>query len=88
MNMDEIPLDDQILIYPNPVSQQLLIECPVPSGEIKIAFYDLRGKMVAEKHFQSSDKLVEIEVGDLQAGIYVVEVRAGKSIFNRRVVVY
>jgi len=87
MNIDEIPLDDQIRIYPNPVSEQLLIECPVPSGEIKIAFYDLRGKMVAEKRYPASSGLIEYTVSGLAEGIYTVKVGTGEREAVRRVVV-
>jgi aminopeptidase N len=87
MNVDEIPLDQQIRVYPNPVTDRMMIECPVPTGEIRVCLYDANGRNVSEKRYPSTSGLIEISVADLPEGVYVVKVETGSTEVVRRVVV-
>ena len=70
-NSETLSIDDQnltnILIYPNPVVNKLFIQGL--TGPIKVTVYNILGELVLSKTTSS-----EINVGNLQRGIYIVEI--------------
>ena len=69
-------------LYPNPTSGLILIESSEIIGEITV--YDLSGKRV---YFQNnSDVQLQIDLSDLNKGMYLIKVSTDNSIINRRVI--
>lgn len=81
--------DQGIQIFPNPAKdkvfinlQQLTFEQPV------ISIYDVQGKQV--KQLASAEAfagIVQVNVSDLEQGIYLVEVRTSEVIFTEKLIV-
>lgn len=76
LNIQEIPVDKRITIYPNPVSGKLYVDCPVPLGEIRIKTTDISGKILINNVFQPLSGRIEIPVDHLKPGIYFVKVES------------
>lgn len=78
-----LSLNEKFLIYPNPVSDNVFIQ---PSNEISfdnIAIYDLLGNIVFSSNNFSSTK---VNVSDLTAGSYFIDLRNGSSVSRAKFV--
>lgn len=69
-------------IYPNPVNDKLFIEAQETISNIEI--YNLTGAMVVSQEC-NSDK-VEMEVGELQSGVYFIRMTSANATETRRFV--
>jgi arabinoxylan arabinofuranohydrolase len=67
-------------IYPNPASDQLIIE----SSEIisQTVIYDLTGKLIETFYHQRGEGRVVLDVSKLNTGIYVLKVFLGSEVHN------
>ncbi len=65
-------LKQSISCYPNPVSDNLFFEYKLePNSKGEIHIYDLTGKKVKQKNISSSEDNIQINVSDLNTGIYL-----------------
>ena len=82
--VDEIsPLS--VLIYPNPSSSHITLDLGDLSGLIAtVKMYDVSGKRVFETRFSSS---TTIDVSDLTAGMYTLELSTSDTVLRNHVVV-
>ena len=87
LNVESEWWNKDVKVYPNPVSDRLLIECPATGSEIRVALYDMTGKKVAEKRFPPTSGLIEFQVGEFQEGVYGVEVVTSTSSMHRKVLI-
>lgn len=78
VNLIKSNLNNLILIYPNPVKGQLTVELKVSDGETikQISIVDMLGKVVRQQ--EGSFNKQEINVEDLENGIYTVRVHTSK----------
>lgn len=64
--------NESISLYPNPVQDKLNVSLPVSGRPEKIQIFDHAGQLVKEVDVLGRDK-VEINTGDLPAGLYWIE---------------
>jgi uncharacterized repeat protein (TIGR02543 family) len=72
-------LIDRIIIFPNPVKDELIIE----SGDLKInrmTIFDMSGRKIMTKN---SNKENSINVSALQQGVYVLKIETDKGIVSK-----
>jgi len=70
---------ENILTFPNPVSDILYINSPSPISNIKV--YTILGKMV-KKSFDKN----QVDLHNLIAGIYIVKLTIGEKIFIKKII--
>jgi hypothetical protein len=70
-----------VLLYPNPASRVVYIQGSRPPEKVQL--YTLNGQLVDE-HVRSK----AIAVRDLRPGVYLVKIRTGSQVLNRKLVVY
>ena len=63
-----------VVLYPNPVSNEMYLEKRNISELIKVKIYDLQGRIVLDKLVQSEDFMINVDF--LIKGIYLVELQA------------
>ncbi len=68
IGINELKLNNQVLIYPNPFNETIFISLLNNSGLNKAILYDLLGKDVLTTHKS------EIDVKDLKSGVYLIMV--------------
>jgi len=75
-------------VYPNPASEEVLIELPAQLKEqVEAKWFDAMGKLVRTDVFNSSTQLqYKPSVSDLASGIYQVMIRAGDAYYEAKVV--
>ncbi len=66
-------LSSSINIYPNPVDNELILATELRVEEI--AIYDIYGRMTTVYGLQTTDFIHTIDVADLEAGVYFVNIK-------------
>jgi len=61
---------DNIIVYPNPVSENLMIAGNQLNGDIEIEIFDLVGRRLQNSKIKSSANQITIDVKQLHTGIY------------------
>jgi hypothetical protein len=77
--IDKYKLSDHIIIYPNPASNNIIIECPVGST---IEISDVQGQLVTT--FPANKGKMLLDVSAFSEGVYIVEVKTGKGLAVKR----
>lgn len=72
-----------IKAFPNPFTERIQVQIDKDVPGIRMALYDLSGKLLLQKSFQNSSELVLDNLNNLPPGFYVVEVSAGEEILLR-----
>ncbi|MBN1952715.1 MAG: T9SS type A sorting domain-containing protein [Bacteroidales bacterium] len=73
--------EDQVMIYPNPASDQLNLRLRHPSD---IILTDMEGTIICEV---KDVRDCSFQVGNLQAGVYIILIHNDQGIFRRKVLV-
>lgn len=79
LNVSEIPYDQHIKIFPNPVTDLLTIQMALPGEVLNIRIYNQQGQLVQTEKTSSGSGLVKISMHSLPAGVYLVSV-GGKMV--------
>jgi hypothetical protein len=61
-----------ILIYPNPTSDQLYFKATVPDGKVEIQIFDVTGKLILETHLKFIQGSSFLNVSALHTGLYQI----------------
>ena len=77
----------QPLVYPNPVHDQLQIWMPGKNQPTEISVSNMTGEIVAQSFF-SGQPLISIDIADLPAGNYMVEIKSENSNFSTPIIKY
>ncbi|MCD4773149.1 MAG: T9SS type A sorting domain-containing protein [Bacteroidales bacterium] len=85
VSITEIHNLDIIKVFPNPVTSRNIY---IQSSETiqSVIIYNSSGQVIFEKKF--NNKLLNIELPNCKSGIYMVNVKTDKQIFNRKLLVY
>jgi len=80
--------DLEIAIYPNPTSGNITINSPVfQSGNTMIFIFDISGKLLLEEKEIGRMEKVEMDLGHLPNGIYVVQLLNQNHFVQQKVIV-
>jgi len=81
---DNVITPNKIRIYPNPVKDQLSIECSTISGQTNLSIYDIQGQEIIEMDI--SDRKIQIDLVNLNAGVYFVKVRNNSITETKKII--
>ena len=85
VNIDETLFHDRLIqIYPNPVSENLLIRNNT-SGTLKLRILTIDGKLLSS--YSSISTLVEIDVANYHPGIYLLKFQSKENIFTKKLII-
>lgn len=79
VGVEEQQLKESVRIYPNPASQFLSVDFGALSGQKNIELYDNLGKQVLSH--SSEEPLLQLDLGSLANGIYMIKVTLDKSVY-------
>ncbi len=84
---ETIILTDEILIYPNPVSNgELNIYLGSDEfNEVNVALYTLEGTLVVSKPFTPENGLLKMNISQISAGVYLLNIKTNNSLLNYKI---
>ncbi|MCI1753843.1 MAG: T9SS type A sorting domain-containing protein [Flavobacteriales bacterium] len=74
--LQEVPVDDQLQLFPNPASGTVEI-AGLPEGSIELVITDVLGKQVRRQQIVGSPHRIAVE--DLAPGLYVLSATMGST---------
>ncbi|HKR05298.1 MAG TPA: T9SS type A sorting domain-containing protein [Bacteroidia bacterium] len=77
---------DEIFIYPNPCSNFISIQNKSNAKNISVELFDITGKCVLKKLFFAENNF-QIQVKNLDAGMYLIAVSDNKKILRQKIIV-
>jgi hypothetical protein len=77
--------DDNILVYPNPVSDYLNIDFKHTSANSLITIYNINGICIYSQKYENV-KTGRIDISSFPKGIYFMEFTSAKQTFNRKLI--
>ena len=91
--INEGNLSGKFVVFPNPVTQKRIIYLYSDSlevtGDVELAFYDLKGSTLSTKEvtFEGEKALLEVDVSFLRPGTYIINIINGKKRLKSKLVV-
>lgn len=84
----EAPIEDQLLVYPNPAYSELNIELnSLECGNVTISILDISGRAVYTKRMVADHKSkVKIDMEHLTEGIYFVLVKTNRKVLTEKII--
>ena len=79
-SVDDLSLEGELILYPNPVSTVVTVESAETINEIKV--YDVAGRMVMQMDINNT--MHDVNVSGLQEGFYIMQVHTDQSVEGRR----
>jgi hypothetical protein len=80
LNAKEVPYDQQVRIYPNPVTDQLTIQLVLPEEGLDIRIFNQNGQLTFTGHTIYDSTRMQIPMGSWPKGVYTVEVTGRKAV--------
>ena len=81
-------IDNHLLIYPNPADDQITITLDdYACNECVVEIYDSTGRLARSNQFSKDTKL-DIDLSDLSAGIYSIQIRVDSRTITRKILIY
>lgn len=75
-------------IFPNPVDDKLTIKRLASLGDkVDIQLYDLNGKLINKSIPENNSDIIEMELGDLKTGFYILHIKGEEINFRKRIIV-
>ena len=90
VGVNDITLNDQFIVYPNPANEALNIYCNNASNEmLSINVFDASGRLVmtTQNNFAVSN-VFRLDMQHITPGVYNVEISGNKNQSNKRVIIY
>lgn len=76
---------DQILIYPNPARDILKIRSALIANHANINIYDTFGKLMISKTIETDIEETDLDLSELQSGIYFISIQNGNKYCSKRI---
>jgi hypothetical protein len=82
LGVDENQLNDNILLFPNPVQSVLHIQTKINISLKTVFLFDMKGRLL----YQSADNVSQIDMETLNKGLYFVKIETSKGSFADKIV--
>ena len=80
--------DDSVVVYPNPNNGEFNIKFTSVSNNVEISVFDIRGRSIYGKTYDNSSTFNEsINIGNVQSGIYLLNVKDGSRTVTKKIIV-
>jgi hypothetical protein len=77
-------LNSEVKLYPNPVSNKLIVEC---QNAQEIIITDIIGRVLLKKHHELNSYRNEINTSALPQGVYIIKIKcSGESFFVGKII--
>lgn len=89
LSTEEFEMADNLSVYPNPNNGDFylklgIIESPI----VEVQIFNLEGRRVYENSFQASNSFEQnIQMNQVQSGLYILRVRNGNKTINKKLII-
>ena len=83
--LENVSKTDKVLLYPNPVTNVLTIVTPGFDTASKLCIYNLSGQELMCQQIDQTE--IEIDLGNLLQGVYIVKIVNDKSVDTRKIII-
>lgn len=81
IGVEEISLDSQLDVYPNPVNDVVFVDFGDVSGQVELSLMDLSGRAIWTRGAEATrGGSLPIEMGELTPGVYFLNVQNGEAV--------
>jgi len=88
LSTDDFALENNFAIYPNPNNGEFNVKFNATSNNVSLEVFDIRGRSVYAQGFNNSGIFNEtINLGNVQSGMYLLNVNDGSRTFTKKIVV-
>ncbi|TYC15578.1 T9SS type A sorting domain-containing protein [Bizionia gelidisalsuginis] len=88
LSTDDYTLENNFAIYPNPNNGEFNVKFNATSSNVSLELFDIRGRSVYTQGFNNSGAFNEtINVGNVQSGMYLLNVNDGSRTFTKKIIV-
>lgn len=75
-------------LYPNPNNGNFNIQFTPTSEKIEIVVFDLRGRVIFDKHYQNNGLFNEsIQLNNVESGVYLVKIQDGSRKISKKIII-
>lgn len=81
--------DQSISVFPNPVSENLFVNMDLNNSntDINLELVDVQGRTILSQNFNSTSGNLELNVSEVPAGIYSLNVRTEDGLTSKKVII-
>ncbi|PLX19513.1 MAG: hypothetical protein C0599_10790, partial [Salinivirgaceae bacterium] len=83
VGMNDIEFES-LKVYPNPVNDRLIINSSNLNSEADLMVFDMSGKTIMNRKIQQWDSQIELNVSNLNAGVYTIQIVNGQQILTNK----
>jgi hypothetical protein len=84
LSVPQSSFSELVKIYPNPATDELILEFPENLFGSELRIYDILGKM--ERMFDLTGRKNRIDISSLPSGIHFIQIKSGQEIFVKKIV--
>jgi hypothetical protein len=84
VGVEEIALEDQLNIYPNPVTDVINVQWNNATESANLSIRDLSGRLVLAERVANGNAVLDLSA--LSSGNYILELQTGQSTLRKQVV--
>jgi hypothetical protein len=82
-NENQYP-ENELVLFPNPAKYEVVVAIPKSyKGNLQIDIFDIQGKMVASKNFETSSNFEKTDISNLSSGYYIVQLKSENGKVSR-----
>ena len=86
--VEQFNLETTFSVYPNPNNGEFTIKFSGASGNVDLQVYDIRGRSVFNKNYtETGDFNQNINLGNVQSGMYILNVNDGSKTVTKKIIV-
>jgi hypothetical protein len=83
---EDIALDEQIRVFPNPTSGQVTLEMPASlNQDLRIQVFNLQGQALQFREAPSGQEQLELDLSNYPNGLYFLTITAGKETITKKI---
>jgi len=87
VGLNELEMDSEMIMFPNPATSSLSIKLPTNAEAIQVRIFNLLGELVSNKVYNGNDIIVH-DISNLSSGSYTVEVKSDSGNWKKKLLVF
>lgn len=88
LSVDTETLKNVITIYPNPTDRFIRVRFPERFESTKLSYtlFDINGKQIMSSKYSIEEQHIEVDVGNLANGVYLIHLRSGQQKWSQLII--